>query len=102
MVAEKIIIDLEKEWDLSSGFFGRLRTGLFDPDGFERLIKILESVDLQHEETINRRLVSLTWYIPIFMTWQRDRIIENGYDARSLELAINRVHAVLERLLGIP
>jgi hypothetical protein len=58
-------------------------------------------VDLEGE-SINRRIVSLLWYMPLFMAWQKDRVQEAGGDAAGLERAANEVQSIVERVLGIP
>ena len=102
MEMQSVIAQLEQEWEQPGGFLGNLRMGIFDPAGFERLAKILESVEIGDTGTIDRRFVSLTWYIPIFMGWQRERLQEKGGDVRELEIATNRILGELERILGVP
>jgi hypothetical protein len=102
MKIESLITQLEKEWELSSGFLGNLRTGTFDPDGLARLIEILQSVNLEDATTLERRFVSLTWYIPLFMDWQRQRLREKGTDTSGLDSGINQIQSLLESILGVP
>ena len=97
-----VIRELEKEWDLDQGFLGGVRQGEFYPDKLERLVRILESVKLGNETIINKKFVSLTWYMPIFLIWQRDRFIQKGKDINELDRAINRIEGLLEQILGIP
>jgi hypothetical protein len=99
---ETIIKMLEGEWDLENGFLGKLRQGEFDASGFERLIGILKSVDLPNDTSLEKRFVALTWYIPIFLTWEKERFIEEGKEVVELDHAINRIVGLLENILGIP
>jgi hypothetical protein len=46
--------------------------------------------------------VALTWYIPIFLTWQKERFIEEGKEVVELDHAINRIVGLLENILDIP
>ena len=104
METQSAILDLEREWERADGFFGRLRDGVFDPTGLERLVRILLDVRQVTTESgsLDRRLVSLTWYIPLFMNWQRDRVQEQGGSVTDLDAAINRVEGMLEEILGVP
>jgi hypothetical protein len=103
MDTHRLIVRLEAEWDRSQGFLGRLRTGEFDPAGFERFEQLLRSVNLGDEETIDRRLVSLLWFVPLFMTWQRERVAEQGGDPDQVEAATQKITDILLRdVLGAP
>lgn len=93
---------LEAEWDLSSGFLGRLREGHFDPVGFQRFEQLLGSIRLDQDKPLDRRFVSLTWYIPMFMSWQRERVQALGGNVKELEVATNKIQNRLEDLLGVP
>lgn len=98
----QIISDLEAEWEKPGGFLGNLRVGQFDPNGVARLLGILGRVNVVNEILISRRLVSLIWYIPIFMTWQRERVSAGGVNAEVYEIAINQVETLVEKILGVP
>ena len=92
---------LDQEWDLDEGFFGKLRRGIFDKDGLRRVTEILESVDTSGDQ-MDKRFVSLTWFIPTFMNWQCDRIIDKGDDAPELDSATQTMIELLFRVLGAP
>ena len=97
-----VIANLEREWDFESGFFGGLRLGQFDRASLNRLIRTLALIDPQGEVVMNRRVVSLLWYMPIFMGWQIDRVREAGGDAAEFDRAITQVQNSVERILGVP
>ncbi len=97
-----IIDSLESEWDLESGFLGKLRMGIFEKNDLERFISILKSIAVDDNAMLNRRFVSLTWYIPLFMTWQRERIREKGNNEKEFDVAINEITGLIEKILGIP
>lgn len=101
MNLEDLITELEQEWDLETGFLGVLRYGQFHLDKLERLVSCLERIP-PFEEFVPRRLVSLTWYIPLFMIWQKERVIEENGDFPALDSAIDRVTNLLEEKLGTP
>jgi hypothetical protein len=101
MNVDNAITQLEVEWE-TNGFLGKLRTGIFEKEGCERVEKILESIDLERKTSIDRRLVALTWYMPMFMTWQIERVQEQGGQVRELKKALNQIHGALEKILDIP
>lgn len=92
---------LESEWERETGFFGKLRAGRFDDAAYARVVSTLERID-QTGPVVSSRFVALTWYIPMFLHWQKERCVERGYDATAYERASNRLSALAEELLGIP
>jgi hypothetical protein len=99
---EKQIDIVESEWSCEDGFFWQLRQGKFTSADFERAMERLSSISITEEEPLPRRLVSLLWYIPLFMQWQVDRIQENGGDVTAYKMAITAMTNEVERLLGVP
>ena len=93
---------LEVEWDLSEGFLGRLRGGYYDHTGFLRFEQLLQSIRLDEDKPLDRRFVALTWYVPLFMSWQRERVKEVSGSTKELDAAITKIHNLLEKLLGVP
>ena len=69
---------------------------------FERTLRKLSSLSIAEEAEIPRRLVSLLWYIPLFMEWQTEQVQESGGDAIAYEQAITLMTNEVERLLGLP
>jgi len=102
MDTNKIINLLEQEWDEPNGFFWKARTRLFDPKGLERVLAILESVEIKDNTHINRRLVSLLWFMPISLEWQKKSFQKAGLDIRDLEKSIHQIINLLYEILGIP
>lgn len=97
LVNEEIIANLEAEWDEPDGFFWRLRQGDFDPVGASRYESVLKSHarEIRGLKLLDRRVVELLWFGPIFMMWQRERVSERGGSASSVELAANRIADIL-------
>src|ERR1044072_2006861 len=93
---------LETEWDYDSGFFGLLRQGVFDRAGFQRLVVTLKELQLPDGEVINRRMVSLLWFIPQFMDWQRERFQKKGYDMNEYDMAATQIASAVAEKLGYP
>jgi hypothetical protein len=93
---------LEAEWSKPEGFLGRAREGLFDSQRGDEFVEKLQRIRLQDGDRIDRRLVSLLWYIPTFLRWQKERISESGGDTIAFERLSNRVQTVVEGILGVP
>lgn len=102
MNIEDAIRKLEWEWEKPNGFLSRLRRGTFDPEGFRRLLYILESVNIGDTPYLSRRFVELTWFIPLFVSWQVERVARHGGNPSEVESANNRILDVMYKVLGIP
>ena len=95
------IAKLERLWDLDTGFLGRLRQGLFNEDDVDYVIELLDSLN-NADQVIEKRLVSLIWYIPMYMEWQTERVKDAGGDAVKYERAKNRIQGAVQHCLGLP
>ncbi len=102
MNIDKLTKLIEQEWEKPEGFFGKLREGIFDSSGLERVKQLLEKVELKPEDKLNRRLVAVTWYIPLFTTWQEERVQENGGDVNALKDGNDSIQSLLVKILGVP
>ena len=90
------------EWDMPDGFFYRLRQGEFDREAFNVVLELLSSTDVGDVDQLPTGFVSVLWYAPIFMTWQRERVEASGFSATEYERASNSVLGEVERILGVP
>jgi hypothetical protein len=97
----EIINELEQDWERPNGFWEELRGGSFHADEYEKIIGVISSIEIS-EENVSKRLVSLLWYLPLFMEWQTERVIEKGGDAIRFETAKNKLIGILEKKLGVP
>ena len=102
MDTQTAIEQLNREWESQNGFLGKARYRTFDSDGLDRLIQTLESIDVEDKDYLDRRLVSLLWFIPIFLEWQKPSFREVEKETQSLDSAINRIMPLLYKILGIP
>lgn len=104
MQIQEIIGKLEKEWELETGFFGLLRSGTFDQERADKLISLLQTLASQNNTSglLDRRLVELTWFIPVFMSWQRWQIEQAGGDLGEFDSTLDAVVSLLHRILGVP
>lgn len=96
------IVRMERAWNPPNGVLWSIRTGHYDPGDGDRFLELLKSIRFSEEEPIPRRLVSLIWYVPIFLEWQRARIRETGADSESYCLFVDQVCNEIESILGVP
>jgi hypothetical protein len=89
------------EWEHETGFFERLRSKKFSHAAFDRLLNTLRGFRFSGEP-IEFDLVSKLWYIPIFMEWQTENIIEDQLTLESYEIKKNQIMEQLESILGVP
>jgi hypothetical protein len=102
MSYEKEIDTLESEWSPEDGFFWRVRQGHFTTSDFERVLEKVSAISIEEDADVPRRVVSLLWYIPLFMQWQVERVQENRGDVKAYMTAITTMTNEIERLLGVP
>lgn len=102
MAYEQEIERLESEWLAEDGFFWRIRQGQFDLSHFQRVLRKVRAISIGEDAELPRRLVSLLWYIPLFMLWQVERVVVNGNSGTEYATAISRMTNEIERLLGVP
>src|SRR4051794_21548434 len=100
LTVSRLIELIDAEW-AEDGFLGRLRRGIFEPSGYTGLKEKLDLIQLKGD-AIDRRLVSLLWFIPTFMGYQRRRVVERGGDVAALDQAITEVADKLLDILGTP
>lgn len=93
---------IEAEWEQPFGFLARLRTGQFDPEGYERLMNTLRSVRLEDSHYLERRFVAVTWSIPLYVYWQMAFVQEKSGQGKETEQAYYELLHLLDDLLGIP
>ena len=99
----ELITLAEREWDLDSGFLGKLRQGQFDRQAYGRFRQMLEKVrtETRDADQLPRRLVSLIWYVPQFMYWQVQRV-KGSISLEEYEKAVNEMSSAVEEILGVP
>jgi hypothetical protein len=95
------IDDLEAEWDVN-GFLDRLRGGVFQEPDAQRFLQLLRGIHIADDEQVPKRAVSMLWYLPTFLLWQRERVAERGSDLKAYDLFVTAVHNTLEEVLGVP
>lgn len=101
MDVDQVAEALEVEWDIE-GFFDQVRNGVFDPKRACHVLGLLREIDVDDSQVLPRRLVSLLWYMPMFLGWQLQRVEEKGGEIASFERFILDVQNILEEVLGTP
>jgi hypothetical protein len=96
------ILALEGEWSEPHGFLHKIRQGSFAAAQAESLLKTLGDIKAGGKQALERRLVPLVWYLPIFLSWQKVRIVEGGGDGTAYDRLTNRIQGLLEEILGVP
>ena len=104
MSLEEIETALDKEWEVESGFFSKLRQLNFDEAGAERVISLLEQLP-QNLEVFPRKLVAHFWYMPLTLEWN----YENFADSKEIDIDLlkyaqykNRIIELLGQIVGGP
>jgi hypothetical protein len=92
---------LDAEWG-DEGFLGKLRTGAFPAEDAARFLALLRGIDIPEGALVPKRAISLFWYLPSFLLWQRERVAERGGNMETFDRFVTEVHSALERVLGIP
>jgi hypothetical protein len=98
---QELISQLEAIWEVDSGFLYKLRQGIFDRELYNEFIQLLREISFEDEELISSRIVSLLWYIPLFMEWQKERVQKN-ISLNEYNILKTTIENELERILGIP
>ncbi|MEP7220151.1 MAG: hypothetical protein ABI876_14605 [Bacteroidota bacterium] len=99
---QKELTDLiGEEYDIPNGSLYKLRQGEFDHDGLDRLLAKLRTICLTGD-MIDRRLVAVLWYLPLFIGYQRERVENAGYDMKLFDRFETQVTNVLLEILGFP
>ncbi|AFE03524.1 hypothetical protein COCOR_00497 [Corallococcus coralloides DSM 2259] len=93
-------VELEAAWSDEDGFLVQLRMGNFDSAKAGALLTMLKRMDLGEGGPLERRVVSLLWYLPLFMSWQHERVEPKHLS--ELAKVEARVTNEVERLLGVP
>lgn len=101
MSLENITMRLDAEWD-REGFLGRLRLGHFTSGEAEKFLDLLRAIHIDEKDCVPKRLVTLLWYLPSFLSWQTERVSEAGGEMKEYIHFANQVHNLLEERLGTP
>lgn len=92
---------MEVEWD-EGGFFEQIRNGNYDDSRANYIIDLICALETNGQDFLPRRLVALIWYIPIFLEWQVERVVEQGGDNIAFDNFRTKTLNILQNVLGIP
>ena len=91
---------LEVLW---SGPLFRLRAGELSAADVDEVLSVIRAVGVgDADQVVDRRLVSLLWYLPLFVGWQSERVSERGGDSVLFARLLDGVTTEVERILGVP
>lgn len=93
--------ELDAEWD-TDGLLGQLRLGHFEPGNASRFLELLRGIEIPANAMVPKRALALLWYLPSFLAWQRERVMEKGGNVAEYDHFVTEVHNTLEVVLGIP
>jgi hypothetical protein len=102
MPIEQAIAGIESEWEAEAGFFWKIRQGAFTRSDCDRALAKIAALPSASGQPMPLRLVSVLWYIPLFMHWQLERVRERGGKTSEYMTAMNELTAEVERILGVP
>lgn len=92
---------LERAWDVN-GFLGRLRAGEFVLDDASGFLALLQGIEIDDEQLVPKRFLSLLWFLPSFLAWQAERVAAKGTNPVDYARFMTEVHSLLEERLGVP
>lgn len=101
MNTDQIIEALEQAWD-ADGFLGQVRRGSYDEVGGKNFLSLLRSISIADEELVPKRLLSLLWYLPLFLEWQKERVAVVHGNVLAYQQFVTETTNVLETVLGVP
>src|ERR1700734_3834223 len=92
---------LEHEWDVD-GFLWNIRQGRFSLDDGKKFLSFLKQIEIDDNAQIPKRLLSLLWYLPPFLEWQKERVGERSGNQAEYGRFVTEVYNALETVLGVP
>lgn len=103
MTPEDAIDELEAAWAEPAGVLYQLRQGALNADGMADLVALLGTIEVGADaSSLPRRFVSLLWYVPLFVCWQKERVQQNGGNADAVARFAGEITNDVERVLGVP
>ena len=63
---------LYKVWDYDEGFLGQLRQCSFNEELYVEFYALLMDLGKNDEQSFSKEIVSLLWFVPVFMERQKD------------------------------
>jgi hypothetical protein len=98
----ELIETLDLVWDDEAGFLGRLCGGDFVQGLADAYIELLGRIDPIEGEFVNLSFVKLLWFMPLFMEWQVERVVEAGAPRGDVERVLDLATTRIMDILGVP
>jgi len=77
--------------------------GEFNKLQFDELKNEHDNFELGKEiEFLDRDFVSMIWFIPTFISWQEERLLNNNINSSLIQEISNYFYNKCEEILGIP
>jgi hypothetical protein len=83
-------------------FFFKLRGGIFDLEEFESFKKDFRELAPNEIPLNDREILRLTWFIPLFISWQEERLLKNGISEKAFMEISDFFFNSCEQLYGLP
>ena len=103
MNADQLVVFLETQW-ADGELFDRLRVGVFSQQQAGVFLECLRTAHLPLNEdgVVPVRLLSIAWFIPLFLTWQKERVAEASGAVDDYARFLDEVFNILTDVLGAP
>lgn len=95
------ILTVNRAWDRPDGLLARIRSGDFDPDVASDFLESLRVIEVEGPK-ISADLVRLIWFLPLFLEWQQERVLEKSGIDKEYKDFTSRVFDEVHRILGMP
>jgi len=92
------IEEISNSWD--TGFLNQLREGAFSRELYNRLYSAIMQLDIQEHEQIDRELIRLLWFIPIFMYRMKEYFPD--IPSKECDALREQLENAIERVFGYP
>jgi hypothetical protein len=94
---------LESAWNDPNGVLVKARDGEFSPVEGKAFVERLRRIEIGPGSEIDRRLVSLLWYLPQFLEWQTERVTQSDPTVALPYMQFsNAVLELVSNVLGVP
>ena len=101
MTLDETLAALEREWDCD-GFLDHVRRGVFERHEGEEFLALIKAINIDDEALVPKRMLSLVWYLPSFMEWQRERVQEVCGRKAEYDRFLTEVQNAMEDVFGVP
>jgi hypothetical protein len=91
---------LGEQWDVGN-FLWKIRQGIFAEGEAAQFEIILKNIVLTNrDQQLSRAFVSVFWYVPLFLYWNRERVAKKSGHPEQFETFMLRVEDAISEILG--